>query len=234
MTKLDTGEVMIIPPENIYDHVTDNRIPPHEEGSEQVLVFPSCVANFKNCFDGGPLVTDHNIIKEYLEEVLRLENLAYIDRDVAENDPDFLQVIPYTVIWRGREVFRYSRTKKSGEARLHEKHSIGVGGHINPADGIGEEACWAACYRELSEEVSLKVPSVAALPIRVVGLIYDTSTDVGKVHFGIVHFLTVPFDVGMDFHDPALAGGHFEHAVHLKQSTDDFESWSRFVIDKLI
>src|SRR5690606_19791390 len=72
-------------------------------------------------------------------------------RGDAERDPDYKQPIPYCVLTRkgerGLEVFAYERLSGGGEARLHGKASIGVGGHMNlvpdveaPADVILAEA----------------------------------------------------------------------------------------------
>ena len=67
--------------------------------------------------------------------------LQYVRRGDCETEPRFKQLIPYITIgheWRAGEIsqLRYNRTKTSGEDRLIGKASIGIGGHINPIDGI--------------------------------------------------------------------------------------------------
>lgn len=58
-----------------------------------------------------------------------------IPRDLAEEDPYFRQLIPYVVVINeSQEILTYRRSKASGEDRLHDKYSIGVGGHINSSD----------------------------------------------------------------------------------------------------
>src|SRR5687767_12552590 len=57
-------------------------------------------------------------------------------RGDVEEDPTLKQPIPYVVVRRrgeGRvqEVFMYTRLTGGGEARLHGKVSVGVGGHMN-------------------------------------------------------------------------------------------------------
>ena len=61
----------------------------------------------------------------------------FVERRWAEHDSSFKQVIPYTVVTHGDEVLLLKRLEQGGEARLHGKLSIGVGGHINPVDGDG-------------------------------------------------------------------------------------------------
>lgn len=63
----------------------------------------------------------------------------FVEREHAERTPSLKQVIPYSIVVRhGRgyepEVLCLRRTTKGGESRLHDKLSIGVGGHINPVD----------------------------------------------------------------------------------------------------
>src|SRR4051794_41901099 len=52
-----------------------------------------------------------------------------------EQDPTWKQVIPYPVLRDGDRWFLMRRTRSGGDARLHDRYSIGVGGHVNPEDG---------------------------------------------------------------------------------------------------
>ncbi|MGA2256039.1 MAG: hypothetical protein ABSG53_15440 [Thermoguttaceae bacterium] len=106
-----------------------------------------------------------------------------------EIDPSYKQLIPY-VIFMHRNVdqpaiFQYTHTKGQGEARLHGKHSVGIGGHISTFDGIAHPY-HDGMKRELEEEVSINTPYTT----RRVGLINDDSTEVGSVHLGIVHLFS--------------------------------------------
>src|SRR4051794_38952355 len=70
-------------------------------------------------------------------------------RDEAEQDPSWKQVIPYVVLRDGERLFLMRRTRAGGDARLHDRYSIGVGGHINPQD----EDVAGGLLREWSEEI---------------------------------------------------------------------------------
>ncbi len=203
--------------------------------AEQVLVFPAQhLQNVLGHWEGALVGSE---AEEFAKQLLAPEHLSYMDRAAAELDPRFKQVIPYTVIRKGNLVFRYQRTKQGGEGRLHGKWSVGVGGHINPCDGaVDEEQSYQrAVWRELNEEVSFEndeVRRTITLPIR--GLLYETSSPVGRVHFGIVHELKVGFDWKWDLRDEALANGEFVPIYELKRSQDDYETWSRMVIDSIL
>lgn len=198
---------------------------PRTPGKEQVMVFPKSRLHINGGFESKALVSDAAVVKQYLNTIF--QETTFIDREHAEKDEEWLQIIPYTVIVRGREVFRYQRTKKGGENRLHDKWSVGVGGHVNPGDGEGSYQAYLNAFdRELAEEVAVD----KVLSNEIVGLIYCIDTSVDRVHFGIVHLLRVPFDATMTFNDPALSNGRFEHIVDLQKSEDNFENWSRLVI----
>ncbi len=126
-----------------------------------------------------------------------------MDRDLAEEDPSFKQLIPYCLVTRDDSLLVVERKAAQSERRLHGKLSVGLGGHINPEDilgsnsaGGGDEtaeiegvspragAVGRALERELSEELYL--PEDGSKPPHLVGLINDDTNPVGAVHVGLV------------------------------------------------
>ena len=105
----------------------------------------------------------------------------YLGRPTAEENPDFKQLIPYVVLRDGASVFLMERTDAGGDARLHGKASIGVGGHLNPVDD-GTDPLLAGLRREWAEELLADWEPY----FRLVGLLNDDSNPVGAVHLGVV------------------------------------------------
>jgi predicted NUDIX family phosphoesterase len=105
----------------------------------------------------------------------------YLDRPLAEEDATHKQLIPYVVVRDGERIFLMHRTDGGGDARLHGKASIGVGGHLNPVDD-GEDALMAGLRREWDEELEADWEP----DFRLVGLLNDDSNPVGAVHLGVV------------------------------------------------
>ena len=96
-----------------------------------------------------------------------------------EVDPAWKQIVPYLVLHDGPRIFLMQRTRAGGDARLHDRWSIGIGGHVASGDGDPLDGL----YREWQEEIE-----AAFLPqCRLVGLLNDDATPVGAVHLGLVY-----------------------------------------------
>lgn len=180
--------------------------------SEKVLVFPRCkIEEAKS----GLLLGEY----DYL----------FIDREDAEASEDFVQLIPYTVFVKGNQILNYSRTKKGGEARLHDKRSVGIGGHINPVDGDNvHDAYDNALGREVEEEIGVSIEKYNRKKLM---CIYDDSDEVGKVHFGVVYTIAVGDNFEIGKVEENLTDVKFTPIDDL--DVDKFENWSRIVIEKL-
>ena len=145
----------------------------------------------------------------------------YLDRPLAEDDPSHKQIIPYVVVRDGSGVFLMERTDAGGDARLHGKATIGVGGHLNPVDE-GEDALMAGLRREWSEELEADWEP----EFRLVGLLNDDSNPVGAVHLGVV--FTVEADgraVAVREHDKLV--GRFAERSRVAETWDRLETWSQ-------
>ena len=95
----------------------------------------------------------------------------FMRRGDAEEDPTHKQVIPYLVLRDGERWFLMRRTRAGGDARLHDRWSIGVGGHLNP----GDVDVHGGLRREWGEELVADFEPVYAP----VGLLNDDTTAVG-------------------------------------------------------
>ncbi|PYI74923.1 MAG: hypothetical protein DMF01_09045 [Verrucomicrobia bacterium] len=125
--------------------------------------------------------------EKYLKAILSRGSNFFVGRSEAENNPNYKQIIPYALIAFRKTVLHYVRGKKAGEQRLIAKGSIGVGGHMNEGDeslfAMDEQAYRAGVEREVNEEIKIDTP----FEDQIVALLNDDSTDVGRVHLGIVH-----------------------------------------------
>jgi predicted NUDIX family phosphoesterase len=145
-------------------------------------------------------------------------------RAAMEADPGFKQIIPYLVLRDGARYFLMRRTRAGGDARLHDRWSIGVGGHLNPGDGD----LLGGLRREWAEElVADFVPE-----FRLIGLLNDDTTEVGQVHLGAVYVA----DAGgqsVTIRETNKLSGRFATSDEVAAVADDLETWSRLVFDAI-
>ena len=148
----------------------------------------------------------------------------FLPREEMEHDPTFKQVIPYLVLRDGPRYFLMRRTRAGGDARLHERWSIGIGGHLNPGDGDLE----GGLLREWSEEVVADfVPE-----FRLVGLLNDDTTDVGSVHIGAVYVAEAAGRSVAVRETDKLEGGFADEAAVVAVH-DRLETWSQLAFASL-
>lgn len=172
-------------------------------------------------------------VSRYLPHILDPKNNGFRPRSLAENDPSFKQVIPYVVITDGENILHYVRGKKSGEKRLVAKGSIGIGGHINADDhglfsATPEESYRNAVCREVSEEINVD----GEFDAEIIGLINDDSTEVGSVHFGVVHLLRrQPSQVNKK--EQIITQMEFLPLSELIQKKETLETWSQLCLEPL-
>jgi predicted NUDIX family phosphoesterase len=194
---------------------------------EKVLVFPRSLFEQLGIFQGFKTEVDH-----YLPTILDKKNNSFQPRSRAEKDPSFKQIIPYVVVTDGKSILHYVRGKKAGEQRLVAKGSIGIGGHINDEDhslfAVGLQAFQEAVRREVCEELAVQ----GSFDAKPVGLINDDSTEVGRVHFGVVHVLFRAPEM-VKKNEQVITQVEFIPIEELKARREQMESWSQLCLDNL-
>ncbi|HJS08455.1 MAG TPA: phosphoesterase [Pirellulales bacterium] len=198
--------------------------------TEQVLVVPTELFHELGHFQGFSADVDR-----YLEELLSPRNTSYRPRNEMEADPSFKQLIPYVIFATraaggGLLVFQYTRGKGQGEARLHSKRSVGVGGHISIDDRTCDDTVPYAegMRRELDEEVAIDCPYNE----RCVGLINDDETPVGQVHLGVVHLVELQRPA-IEPREADLVDSGFSPVKDLLSDLSRFETWSQYCLRAL-
>jgi predicted NUDIX family phosphoesterase len=170
--------------------------------------------------------------QKYLDAFLSRGNNFYLSRVEAEINPAYKQIIPYALIAFQNSVAYYVRGKKAGEQRLVAKGSIGIGGHMNETDeslfAFDEQAYRAGVEREVNEEIEIDT----AFKDRIVALLNDDTTEVGRVHLGIVHVfkLTEP---KVQKRESMITGLTFLPKEDLLVRRETMESWSQICLDSL-
>src|SRR6058998_1648716 len=162
--------------------------------------------------------------EKYLKAILSRGSNYFIPRPEAEINPGYKQIIPYALLAFEKTVFHYVRGKKAGEQRLVAKGSIGIGGHMNEGDeslfALDEQAYRAGVEREVNEEIKIDTQ----FEDRIVALLNDDTTDVGRVHLGIVHVFKLA-EPRVEKREAMITGLTFLTKEELMTRRESLESW---------
>lgn len=159
-------------------------------------------------------------------------NNLFLPRPAAEEDPTHKQIIPYLVVRCGDRYLHYVRGKSGGEARLHAKGSIGIGGHINDGDTHAAHFDTAAYIRAVERELHEELVMPPGYRNRIAALLNDDSTEVGRVHLGIVHLIDVE-TTDIRPREDAIRDIEFLDAAQLAGRRERLEVWSQIVLGGL-
>ncbi|MCH8119177.1 MAG: hypothetical protein IIC00_05550 [Planctomycetes bacterium] len=196
---------------------------------EQVLVIERKVLEQVGMFQG--LTFD---VERYLREFFVQGVPRFMPRSQVEENPAYKQLIPYVLMSYQDKYLSYVRGRRAGEARLVGNRSIGIGGHINPADDMPlfdtdfYETYLTAVKREVAEEVSVETSHTDSI----VALLNDESNEVGSVHLGIVHhwILNAP---KVSKREQMMTQMAFMTPAELQEVRDTLETWSGLCLTRL-
>ncbi len=190
---------------------------------EDILVVEA--NTLKEFINGKPGLKDAN--EKMLFGIIE-KNGLFKDRDTVEVDPYYKQIIPYIAMINDKnEILTLKRLTTQSEKRLHNKISLGVGGHVNNEDSETPlEAFKKGMQREIDEEVKVKLMETPEF----LGVIYDNTTSVGQVHLGMAYKVKIDF-FGINEKDK------FEYSWktpdELANEIEAMENWSKFILNKL-
>ena len=193
--------------------------------TEQILVIKKDLIT--NLFQGFEHITKHPHLYEQISNNNSYKSRWQDDSDYVhmEKNYDYKQLIPYTIIIENDQVFMYERLKKSGEARLQNLYSIGIGGHVNPCQH--PDAIKEATVREINEELIIK----GNIEPKLIGYINLDHNDVGKVHLGLIYILKLEQGQYSGVRETDKIKGQFVPVNLIIKNKDKMETWSQALID---
>lgn len=175
------------------------------------------------------------------------EDFHFINRKIVDSDKElyknmayyFPQILPYIAVTDGEGKY-LSYSRNGTETRLHGSRSIGVGGHVDITDMYNTEynlvnnileTITQSTLRELEEEANIVYDSASPNVITHIcnKVIVDTSNPVGKVHVGLFTTLVYPHAQPQE----ELHDAKWLTVDELKASIDEYENWSKLIIEGL-
>lgn len=170
-----------------------------------------------------------------------------VERSVCETDESYLQIIPYVTLIKevgdDDHIFVYQRGKGSGEDRLKNKFSIGLGGHIDTHpesyncffEHIAKEA-----ERELVEEVGLSYGKYYkklydCLKNCNFALLYLNNEPVNKYHICLSIIIQIDENEIFDLEKDIIINSKWLQVNELIDSkrygSHEYEEWTELIID---
>ncbi len=163
-----------------------------------------------------------------------IQNGVFRKRKELEEDPSYKQIIPYAIISFVESFYLFKRTSKQTEKRLHNKLTLGVGGHMNPRNTTEPKDQYLIneLKREFFEEVKL-INACIIEDIEFIGFINDDTISVGTVHIGLLYNIHVSNkDVHINETDKMSAS--WIEKVKLANFYEGMETWTKITIDYYI
>jgi predicted NUDIX family phosphoesterase len=176
-------------------------------------------------------------------EVLKtiVQNGQFLRRSELEEDSSFKQIIPYAIISnkepersgvrQSQSFYLFRRRSGQTEKRLHNKFSLGVGGHMNPDGSMEpkEQYLTDELKRELFEEVRL-LNGCLIEDIEFIGFINDDTIPVGRVHIGLLYNIHVSNkEVYINETDKMTAD--WIDKSNLAEFYEGMETWTKITFD---
>jgi predicted NUDIX family phosphoesterase len=171
------------------------------------------------------LITAHSEVLKTL-----VQNGLYRRRSELEEDPSFKQIIPYAIISNSDSFYLFRRRPGQREKRLHNKFTLGAGGHMNPGESAEPDVYLIdELKRELFEEVRLLNGCIIE-NIGFIGFINDDTIPVGRFHTGLLYHIRVSNkEVYINETDKLTA--EWIEKSNLADYYEGMETWSRIVFD---
>jgi len=216
--------------------VDENIGQPHQKRiaqSTKVLVFPSSKLDSLGHFHG--IRKDY---ERYANVLLSPEDSFLMSRLTAEEDSNYKQIVSYVMVKYKDSLLRFTRGVVSSVGQyLRGQYSIGFGGHVEDRDwprdwpifGYPDAGYNNSVIRELVEEIGTSPLDFSPHNFRLVGVLNDDSTELGRRHFAFIHLLELPspkFKKG----EKSINRLQFIEIPRLADEFEQYEYWSKLCI----
>lgn len=194
---------------------------------EDIAVIP--LEDFQKFIEGSDTSTVFSI------DYVRLVGMSFgMRRRDAEETESFVQIVPTFFVSTKTRILSHLRTKKIPEKRLSNTRSLNFGGHLQTSDfptlfADDMNVVDGAMLRELREELSFAPDNKK---VSFYGAIYDTSTQIGRQHCGLVFSVVVDENCHVESNEPGyLTSLKFSSKYDIGKAKNELDSWSLMVFN---
>lgn len=205
--------------------------------NEYVLVIKRKVLEEYGLFNG---VKDKHFQKQ-LSFLLDSSNTFFVPRIQAETDTDHKQILSYVIVEKNNKLIRFVRgVYTNAHSMLRGSLCIGFGGHVQSSDfnlfqaAYNDNGYMNSVKRELLEELKIPEFAINLKTFKIIGILNDDSSEIGKSHIAIIHKLNLD---KVRFADVKKLRGEKSinqlNLIPINELGDDFEKyeyWSKLCI----
>ncbi len=188
---------------------------------EEILVVKTDILLARHTWQGLHTADMQN----YLDLVTKHQE--FLPRSLMEQDQRYKQIIPYIIFNYDDSYFMMQRKASASEQRLKNKYTLGIGGHMRREDMLNATSVFDWAKREFHEEVAYSED----FTIKPIGIINDDSTEVGKVHLGLL--LLIQGNSDKIAVKSELKSGTLLSVEDMKNYYDQMETWSQIAFEFL-
>ena len=155
-------------------------------------------------------------------------DIIAVKRYDAEGNPSMQQIMPYIIIANDKETSYFITERVKEESRLNGKLAIGCGGHMDETDG-NREVLFKSTTRKLMEEVNAYFTKA----LEIIGTVRDLKSNT-NAHLGVVIKAIASEEIGVSIKETDVLKGQWMSIDDLVNRYEDFEPWSKLIIDNII
>jgi predicted NUDIX family phosphoesterase len=173
----------------------------------------------------------------FCDYTLDVGDIIIARRHELEEDDLYRQVLPIVIFTHQGKVWAYRRSPKGGEARLHGKIAVAVGGHWDFRDIVSHDSVIdlnaslrTALAREIAEEVNVSSHEVSRRELREVITADDTPVD--RKHVALVTMIELD-GTAISSREDELESLGFLSPDELLSGDYQLETWARLIAEIL-
>jgi len=159
---------------------------------EGVLVIKTSLLQDLELFNG--IKSKH--FQKYVKLILDKRSTFFMPRLKAEKDINHKQILSYILVEKNNRLLRFVRgVYTNAHSMLRGSLCIGFGGHVQDNDLnlfetlYNDNGYYNSVKRELLEELKIPESSITPKTFKIIAVLNDDSSEVGKSHFAIIHKL---------------------------------------------
>ncbi|OGP60556.1 MAG: hypothetical protein A2V67_15220 [Deltaproteobacteria bacterium RBG_13_61_14] len=165
---------------------------------------------------------------------------SFMRREIAEANPDYVQIIPCGILKYEGKVLLFQRKEMDPKYRLYGKTTIWQGCHVTKREGVGTIEI---IKNTLQDHIARYLFLSRVFPVKHLGFCWDRELPSSNQHLGVIYEINIGNPLtAMDFINREFRKrrghgliGNFDEMKEIRSNQEKLglESWSRTIIENV-